>query len=207
MCRPILFFGIIRWMASSRSRSGSAIEQLPGLLFLLPARIAAVTLIRFLPPLLAGEHHLVDVGDDHEVARVDVRACTWAGACPSGSGRSGRRAGRRPCLRRRSRTSAWPARRLWLDNSSLEDFAWQSKSESVPDLAPKGRPRKARGVSPGNDRPSSKPFLSRPAAATPGFARGCGGGHGGGRWDLGGPALVRGLTPRALRGRPLRGYR
>ena len=51
---------------------GPALEQLPRRLVALAAGIAGVPLIAFLPPLVAGEDHLVHVGDDHIVASVNV---------------------------------------------------------------------------------------------------------------------------------------
>ena len=51
---------------------GLALEQLPGGLVPLPARIARVPLVGLLLPLVAGEDDLVDVGHDDVVAGVDV---------------------------------------------------------------------------------------------------------------------------------------
>ncbi len=72
MWRPILFLGIIRWIASSRIRSGCRSNSFQAASSLLPAWIPGVSLIELLVPLVTGEHNLFDVGDDHVVAGVDV---------------------------------------------------------------------------------------------------------------------------------------
>ena len=53
---------------------GPALEELPGILFLLPAGVPAVALVRLLLPLVPGEDDLLHVRDDDEIAGVDVRS-------------------------------------------------------------------------------------------------------------------------------------
>ena len=72
MCRPILFLGIIRWMASCRIRSGRRWKSFQATSSFWPPGWPRVPLVGLLLPLVAGEDDLVDVGDDDVVAGVDV---------------------------------------------------------------------------------------------------------------------------------------
>ncbi len=56
---------------------GPALEELPGRLIALPARIARIALVGFVLPLVAREHHLVHVGDNDVVTGVNVGRVGW----------------------------------------------------------------------------------------------------------------------------------
>ena len=70
----------------------AAVQDLLGGGFLDPARVAGVTIVDLVGRLLAGEHHLVDVGHDDIVTAIDVGGVVGAVLAAQAVGDEGREA-------------------------------------------------------------------------------------------------------------------